>query len=80
MQTTLCQKTYDFLPVVWPGSVVESVWPEPELRVTVDGVAQDGLGVQRLGVLLDGLGLKLGEGFLTAVHVGAGAEGDTRLC
>ena len=34
-------KTHDFPPVVWPGSVVESVGPEPELGVAVDGVAED---------------------------------------
>ena len=71
--------TYDFPPVVWPRGVVKAVGPEPELRVAVDGVAQDGDGVQLLDVVLDGLGLELREGLVAAEHVGTRAEGNAGL-
>ena len=66
--------TYDVPPVVWPCSVVESVRPEPKLRVAVDGVAQDRGGGKGLGVSLDGLCLQLRESFFAAEDVGAWTE------
>ena len=68
--------TYDLLPVVGPRGVVEAVGPEPELRVAVNGVAQDGGRVQLLDVVLDGQSLELREGLFTAEHIRARAEGD----
>ena len=45
----------------------------------MDGVTEDRDRFERLGVLLDGGGLELGERAVTAEHIGAGAVGDAGL-